>query len=145
MVSGETLARKIVGHLNVSLGRVRKDDREVRRVSDNCVNIFGIRYTLDVTGKEIDILIEPPEGEEPEFEEHIRSLETEAFWQDGRLNLLKEKRRKYAPHLRNKKFYKNGSGNYHFKAQFATGNKDKAMYALLNYVIKPTWLFVHKT
>ena len=77
----------------------------------------------------------------------MRNIQNKGFWRDPSLALLRKQREKYGGYLLNGRFEINGEGHYHFRAQFRRKEGDninfkRALYALMNHVVKPVLLFV---
>jgi len=140
----ESIAGQIVEHYqgwDRKFGSNIEVDYEVK----NRIEFFGIRYTIKIDGKDLDVLVEPPhQFKGGSFDEYIQAIQTSEFWRDESLRILRQKRKKHLTHLLEKQICSNGQGNYHFRAKLASNNEDKTMMGIIDWIIKPTWLYAQR-
>src|SRR3989344_484562 len=119
--------------------KVRED--LVLACGDKCVELYGFRFTLSIDESNIDVAIDPPAGKRREFESHLKRIETGDFWKGDSMRHLRDSKNKYKGRIKNRKFYQNGDGRYHFKAEVRSSDPLIIVNSLIVYVIRPVLLF----
>ena len=138
MINGEYFAGRTIEHLvptiDTRLG-IKQCQGRFSRVSSNSLNLDGIVFDFNVSGGELDIVIEKKDI--PNFDNKVKDINDKVFWKNSSLTYLKKQKNKYGGFLDDINISLNGSGNYHIKTNLKTKNEDKAFFAVLNCIVKP--------
>ncbi len=115
---------------------------------------FG--FTFSIIIKKLEVLVSPVLGRKEDLEtnEEVEKREQEykklfqKYIEENEKGVdpkkypsLRKSQNSYRNHLGKREFSFNGEGNYHFSAEFASNNSEKALYSVLNWVVKPVLLF----
>lgn len=139
MIDGEYFAGRTVFH---AINEMNVSDKIVRRNSPNKVVFYGIDYVFNVSGDELDILVEHVDSKEQKsFNDYLERTQEKNFWDKDFLIHIKQKRNEFKGYIANLRLEKNGNGHYHFKAKLKTKSEDKAFFAVFNNIIRVANLY----
>lgn len=143
----ESLAKGIVSRFkSLNVG----ENAKVERVNPPSILLHGFDFIFSLNGRKLDLLIDPPIGEEEKFlsyfEDISRSFEDtprNGIFDRPEFEKIKDDMKKSQYFLRSKRFYMNGEGKYHFRCELATQSEEKTVYGLISHVIRPVLMY-HK-
>jgi len=139
MIDEKYLTKRFISH---AINNMNVSDKLVRRLSDKSVCFFGIDYFFEIGGDEIDVKVELVDPQEKKaFNDYLGKVLEPTFWKKGFLIHLKKVRDDYKSYLHNLRAEINGNGNYHFRAELKTKNRDNAFFAVFNNIVRPVNLY----
>ena|SRR3989344_2946939 len=134
----ESLAKGIITYFH---NRGVKENARLEKYDPPLIFIQGVDFTLNLNGRKLDVLIVPTHEDE-RFSQYFEEISTGEIFTTPGFEDIRDGMNKSQYHLRNKRFYRNGNGGYHFRCQLAAQSEEKIIFGLLSYVIRP--VLMHK-
>jgi hypothetical protein len=135
----QNLAQEIVSFFRSSGLGSKVEYREVEKTP--VADLLGFVFAFDSKGRKLDIVITPPSGDESTFSRYFDCISTgEIFSRPAFSNIL-ENKNKSQYHLRDRKFYRDKGGKYHFVCTLNVKDDAKIFFGVLNHVIRPVLMY----
>jgi hypothetical protein len=108
------------------------------------VHFMDFNFTYDVSGQNLKLFIDLPQGQESKLQRHLLWIEQGDWMNDPGLGKTRHSIKKGERRLGNRKYEFDEQGHYSFSATLLTKSPEIAANSISNYVIRPLGYFVRK-
>lgn len=110
--------------------------------NSSAVHFMDFNFTYDVSGQNLRLFIDLPQGQESKLQRHLSWIEQGDWMNDPGLVKIKQRIKKGERRLGGRRYGFDEQGRYFFSATLLTKNLEIVARSVSNYVVRPLGYFI---